>query len=71
MLVLIGLVLVDGLKHALEGFHAKSTDEQAVRGTILLWIGVTAFAAKALWDDLSDKFAARLQGWLERSTNEG
>lgn len=42
-----------------------------MRGTILLWIGVTAFAAKALWDDLSDKFAARLQGWLERSTNEG
>jgi hypothetical protein len=69
MVVLIGLVLVDGLKHAVEGFPAKSTDEQAMRGTILLWIGVTAFAAKTPWDDLRDKFAARLRAWLERSAN--
>lgn len=71
MVVVIGLVLVDGLKHALEGFPATSADEQAMRGTLLLWIGVTAFAAKTPWDDLRDKFAARLRGWLERSPNEG
>lgn len=71
IVVVGGLVLVDGLKHALEGFPAKSADEQAMRGTLLLWIGVTAFAAKTPWDDLRDKFAARLRGWLERSPNEG
>lgn len=71
MVVVGGLVLVDGLKHALEGFPANSADEQAMRGTLLLWIGVTAFAAKTPWDDLRDKLAARLRRWLERSANEG
>lgn len=71
LVVVGGLVLVDGLKQALEGFPAKSGDEQAMRGTLLLWIGVTAFAAKTPWDDLRDKLSAVLRGWLDRSTDPG
>lgn len=69
--VVIGVILIDGLRHALIGFPANSPDEQAMRGALLLWIGLIAFTAKTPWDDLRDKFAARLRGWLERSTNEG
>ncbi|WP_158250590.1 hypothetical protein [Novosphingobium sp. HII-3] len=70
-IIVVGMVMLDGLKSAVGSFPVGTEDEQLVHGILVLWVGLIAFATKTPWDDLRDQATRWLRRKLERDPAGG